>query len=143
MTVTPNLAQPPDRYDPRWGRELVRELNAYFQRLLKGDVEAQATLASLAGRKIRPVLVTEPTYTVKLTEDLVDVNYAGAVALTLPANPGFGQRVQVQDSSGNASASNITIAPASGTVNGAATYVLATDYGRVTLIHNGTQWIAA
>lgn len=120
-----------------------RELDQYFERVRLGDIEAQSALISLAGRRIPPALVIAASYTIKLTDDVVDVNFAGAVALTLPANPGLGQRAIVQDSSGAASGNNITISPDSGNINGAGSYVFSTDYGRVTMIFNGTQWIAA
>lgn len=139
----PLLPEAPERYTRRWAEDFRRELDQHFERALLGDVEAQSALISLSGRRIKPALVTAATYTIKLTEDLVDVNFAGAVALTLPANPGFGQRIIVQDSSGAASGNNITITPAAGNINGTSSYVLSTDYGRVTMIYNGTQWIAS
>ena len=139
----PLLPEAPEHYTRRWAEDFRRELDQHFERALLGDMEAQSALISLSGRRIRPTLVTAAAYTIKLTEDLVDVNFAGAVALTLPANPGFGQRAIVQDSSGDAYTNNITITPASGTINGAASYILANNYGRVVALYNGTQWVIA
>ena len=71
------------------------------------------------------------------------MNFAGAVALALPATPVLGDRAMVQDSSGAASGNNITVTPASGNINGTGSFVLSTNYGRVTIFYNGTQWVAA
>lgn len=63
-----------------------------------------------------------------------------ATAVTLPSNPLLGQCVIVKDGSGDAATNNITLTPASGTIDGAATYVISANYGYVTLEYNGTEW---
>lgn len=62
---------------------------------------------------------------------------AGAFAVTSPpATAGAQVRVKKVDASGNA----VTFTPASGTVDGAAGYALATQYQRASFISDGTNW---
>lgn len=66
-----------------------------------------------------------------------------AVSITLPASTRPGQRVTIVDYRGDAGSNNITITPASGLINGAASYVINTNYGSVTLVQSntdGTRW---
>lgn len=63
---------------------------------------------------------------------LSNLTVAGAVAVTLPA--GVDKTIYViGDTKGDAQTNNITITPASGTINGAATYVIKNNFGAVTL----------
>lgn len=66
----------------------------------------------------------------------------GAVAVTLPTGV-TGQEVTIIDGTGDAGANNITVSPASGTINGAATYVINANYGKATFVYDGTQWLVA
>lgn len=84
--------------------------------------------------------VTTSTGTLTNTDRVVLCNRAGTVGLTLPSSPRAGQLVDVSDISGAAALNNITITPSSGTINGAATQVLKTDYASVKLIFDGTNW---
>ncbi|MDH5452862.1 MAG: hypothetical protein OEX14_05855, partial [Paracoccaceae bacterium] len=59
-----------------------------------------------------------------------------------PANPKRGQRIVVQDASGAAGTNNITITPAAGTINGAASLVISVNYGRSVLFYDSTGWLA-
>lgn len=64
-----------------------------------------------------------------------------ATGVTLP--PGVkGRRIWVKDGKGDAASNNITITPASGNVDGSATYVISANYGGVVLEHDGNQWYA-
>ncbi len=138
------LPQPRDHYDRRWAFGLTETLDRFF-RSLPGVLEAQSLLVSLAGRRVKVTLVTTATYTIKLTDDVVDTNFAGAVTHTLPLDPGLGQRIWVQDSSGAAASNNITVDPPGG-INlngGSGGLVLSTNYGRLLFIYNGTQYIGA
>ncbi len=66
----------------------------------------------------------------------------GAVSVTLPTTPPLGMEVLVVDGTGDAGANNITVHPAAGTIDGAATAVIATNYGRLSLVYSGTEWLA-
>ena len=67
------------------------------------------------------------------------VNTAAARALTLPAVVNLAT-VCVKDSTGGAAAFNITVTPASGTVDGAASYLIDADFMSATFVSNGTNW---
>lgn len=63
-----------------------------------------------------------------------------AHAVTLPADPVFGQTVLVSDGKGDAGTNNITVSPASGTINGAASILIRAGYGSAKFRFNGTEW---
>ncbi len=92
---------------------------------------------------IQTYSVTSPTANATLTAGqtvaLVDAT-AGNVTITLPAvaAAGSGQvyTVKKTDSSSN----SVTISPASGTIDGAATLVLSSQYHSVQLATNATNW---
>lgn len=91
-------------------------------------------------RKLR-IVTAAGAITVTTADYLVIVNKtAGAAsAVALPAGVS-GQVFVVKDGKGDAAANNITITPAAGTIDGAATNVISTNYGKVSLLYNGTQW---
>ena len=70
---------------------------------------------------------------------LVDSS-GGAFAVTLPA-PSADLFIVVKDSDGSASVENITInTPGAETIDGLASYVLATNYESVTIVSDGTNY---
>ncbi len=70
---------------------------------------------------------------------LIKKSVGAASAVALPVGVG-GMEFIIKDSKGDAAANNITITPASGTIDGAGTLVISTNYGHVRLMHNGTEW---
>ena len=89
--------------------------------------------------------VITPTYSMLTTDQMISVNYAGAVSITLsPANT-FGssaiiKQLYVIDESGNASINNINIqANGADTILGLSTYVMNVDYKSVSLYSNGNN----
>ncbi len=84
--------------------------------------------------------------------NLILVNFAGAVTVTLPGvyttGPGSpipprSRRITVTDYSGAAATNNITVVPASAgsaTIGGLTSYLLATNYGSVTFEFDGANW---
>jgi hypothetical protein len=72
----------------------------------------------------------------------VTVTSAAAVALALPApSVGLsGWMPGVKDKGGNANTYNITITPASGTIDGAVSYTINANYGRVRFLCDGTNY---
>jgi len=77
------------------------------------------------------------------TDDVVDIAVPGpvAVAVNLPAGV-LGRVFNIKDGLGLAApATPITITPAAGTIDGAATATIDAPYGSLTLVYNGTQWI--
>lgn len=93
-------------------------------------------------QKVGIRVATASPVTVLATTDCVivtDLTIAGAVAVNLPAGV-TGQVFTVVDGKGDAGTNNITITPASGTINGAATYVIDSNRAGVSLAYNGTSW---
>jgi hypothetical protein len=77
---------------------------------------------------------------------LVDTT-SGAVTLTLPTAVTTNSQKQlltIIDIGNNALVNNITLTPAGAeTINGAGTYVINTNRGRVSIISNGANWFIA
>lgn len=87
--------------------------------------------------------VTTPVTVVAATDNIIDVAVPGpvAVAVNLPAGV-LGQEFTIKDGLGLASgATPITITPAAGTIDGAATATIDAPYGSLTFVYNGTQWL--
>ena len=71
---------------------------------------------------------------------LVNKDSGAATGITLPA-PGYvGQAWKIVDAKGDANTNNITITPASGNINGAATFVISENYGSVEIVWDGTNY---
>jgi hypothetical protein len=75
-------------------------------------------------------------------DDIIVVNksVAGATAVTLPAGPTAGDTYTIKDGAGNAGAQNITVSPTAGTIDGAGTNVISTNYLAREYVYNGTEW---
>jgi hypothetical protein len=76
------------------------------------------------------------------TDDVVSVEVPGpvAVAVNLPAGV-TGRVFNIKDGLGLASpATPITITPAAGTIDGAATATIDAPYGSLTLVYSGVEW---
>jgi len=63
-----------------------------------------------------------------------------ATAVTLPSSPITGLVYIVKDGKGDANTNNITVSPASGTIDGAASKVINTAYGVLRVVYNGSEW---
>lgn len=88
------------------------------------------------------VVTAAGAVTVAKTDYIVVVNKSSGAATTvnLPSSPVTGQKFIIKDGKGDAATNNITITPASGNIDGAATFVIAVNYGGVEIAYNGTQW---
>lgn len=89
------------------------------------------------------VNVTTPggyPYTTLTSDYVILVDSSAARGISLIASPVTGQTYRIKDNVGSATANNITITPAAGNIDGAATLVISTNYGAVDLVYNGTQW---
>lgn len=79
---------------------------------------------------------------VVVTDEVVSYEVPGpvAVAVTLPAGV-TGQVFYLKDGLGLAApATPITITPAAGTIDGAATATINAPYGALTLVYSGVEW---
>ncbi len=92
-------------------------------------------------RKVR-VVTAAGAVTVATTDDVVSVNKTTGAATTvnLPATPTTGQTYVIKDGKGDAATNNITVTPAAGNIDGAATYVMTGNYQAVTLTYTGSEW---
>lgn len=63
-----------------------------------------------------------------------------ATTVNLPASPPTGLIYLIKDCKGDASTNNITITPNAGTIDGASTYVINTNYQATGVVYNGTEW---
>jgi len=77
-----------------------------------------------------------------VTDQTIVVNKTSGAATTvnLPASPSLGLTMTIKDGKGDAATNNITITPAAGTIDGAATNVINANYGSRTITYNGTEW---
>lgn len=88
------------------------------------------------------VAVATPVTVVAATDEVVSVEVPGpvAVAVNLPAGV-TGQVFYLKDGLGLAApATPITITPAAGTIDGAATATINVPFGSLTLVYSGTEW---
>jgi hypothetical protein len=104
---------------------------------------ANQVTISTAGAEIVAVRIAVATPdTVLVTDEVVSIEVPGpvAVAVNLPAGV-TGQVFNIKDGLGLASAANpITITPAAGTIDGAATATINVPYGSLTLVYSGVEW---
>ena len=105
---------------------------------------ANVVTISTAGPEILGVrvAVATPVTVVAATDEVVSVEVPGpvAVAVNLPAGV-TGQVFYLKDGLGLAApATPITITPAAGTIDGAATATINAPYGALTLVYSGVEW---
>lgn len=64
---------------------------------------------------------------------------SGAFTVTLPAATS-GRKIIIKDSGGSAQTNNITLSPASGSIDGASSFIINNNYQSVDLVSDGTNW---
>lgn len=114
------------RFEPTAGIEATNVQKAIEE--VSGDVN------------VTPRTITSTPATILATDTEVWVNFAGAVALTLPDAAAWllahvnGYPLTIKDISGAGAANNITITRAGAdTIDGATAYVITSDYGGIKL----------
>lgn len=119
----------------------ARGLVSTAAQIFAGAKTFNGTLISAAARRVKVTIATAD-YVVLVTDDVVIINKAvgAATAVTLPATPTAGDQYTIKDGKGDAAAQNITISPSAGTIDGAATSVISTNYGKAHFVYNGVQW---
>lgn len=130
-------------YDSGWAGRLIGRCNDLVA-FLRGDLTPNGRMTTLYGRRKVPAFVTDATYVAAQNEEVLLVNRAGAVTVSLLEDPDLGTYHEIIDNSGDASSNNITIArTGSGLINGAASSLtINADYGGYRLIYDKTTWIA-
>lgn len=105
---------------------------------------ANTITISASGPDILNVRIAVATPDVILaTDEVVSIEVPGPVAVAVSLPVGITGRVfNIKDGLGLASpATPITITPAAGTIDGAATATINVPYGALTLVYSGTQWL--
>lgn len=107
-------------------------------------VPAWATIPSLASDRGLRVVTAAGAVNMLAGDEIVVVNktIGAATVVNLSSSPVVGRVYTVKDGKGDAATNNITLTPASGTIDGDATGVMAVNYLSVDIIWNGTQWNA-
>jgi len=89
------------------------------------------------------VKITTPgayPYTTIPQDAVILVDSSSARTIIPLASPTTGQRHRIKDNIGSAASNNITITPSGKNIDGAASFVIATNWGSVDIVFNGTQW---
>lgn len=103
----------------------------------------EITISALGTQLVTTRIATATPVTVTNSDDVVSVQVtpAAPVAVNLPVGVN-GRVFNIKDGLGNASPLNpITITPAAGTIDGAATAVINLPFGSLTLVYDGVQWL--
>lgn len=96
-----------------------------------------------SGLNLKLRLVTAAGAITVTTSDYVIVvkkTLGAATTVDLPTSPTSGDTYVIKDGKGDAHTNNITLVPASGTIDGASTFVMNTNYASKEVTYNGTEW---
>jgi len=97
-------------------------------------------LNTVSGRVVKTTVPGAYPYTTLTTDYVIFVDTSSARTINLIASPVTGTTYRIKDNVGSAAANNITITPAAGTIDGAATYTINSNWGSVDLIYSGSAW---
>lgn len=106
------------------------------------DKNKRITAQKMFANTVPVTTVAAATYTTTGVESILHVTYTatGAVTITIAsADIIDGRRIIIKDAGGNAGTNNITITPASGTIDGAASATISTNYGKAKLYSDGSN----
>lgn len=110
---------------------------------LTGNVLTAAGGGGSSGPVTPLVLTSNPGTPIPNTHGLlvvVNKSSGSATPIALSASPPAGTVLQIKDGKGDAATNPITITPASGTIDGQATWVIGANRTSVELKYNGTEW---
>jgi hypothetical protein len=109
-------------------------------------ITTDATTDSITIKASRSVRIVTAAGAATLTtadrENYVVINktVGQATTVNLPSSPVAGDTYTVKDGKGDAETNNITLTPASGTIDGAASYVMNKPYQSISFFYSGTEW---
>lgn len=104
-------------------------------------ISASTSVITLNGGRIVKRTATAANYTAVAGDYLIGVtSTAAARTITLPGASAAGTVYIVKDESGGAGTNNITVQGATGNIDGAATKVINTNYGSVSVFSDGTNY---
>lgn len=88
------------------------------------------------------VVTAAGAVTCTTADDVVAVTktVGAATAVTLTTTPATGDELTIKDGKGDAATNNITVSPAAGTIDGAASILMDSNYSSRTFVYNGTEW---
>ncbi len=88
------------------------------------------------------IITASGAISVNATDRKIDVNktVGEPTTVNLPSSPSVGRSIIIKDEKRDCATNPITITPASGNIDGAATYVMSTNGMAVEVEHNGTEW---
>lgn len=95
----------------------------------------------LGGQRVKLTSVSSTPYTVLDTDMNLMVDTTAARTINLPATPTAGDAYRIKDSTGTASANNITVQGNGNNIEGVASQTISADFGRLFVVYNGTQWV--
>jgi hypothetical protein len=114
-----------------------------FPRLNADTVEIDSALILNGTFYTPPTVVNAATYNVLVTDYIINVTYTptGTVAIAIPAALNVdGRHLYFKDAGGNAAANNITITPASGTIDGQPSLIINGNYEGGSIYTDGSNW---
>jgi|GEM_PF-2689749 hypothetical protein len=97
-------------------------------------------LNTVSGRVVKTTIPGAYPYTTLLTDDVIFVDTSIARTINLIASPTTGTTYRIKDNVGTAGTNNITITPNAGTIDGAASATINTNWGSVDIVYNATSW---
>lgn len=95
---------------------------------------------TVSGRVVKTTVPGAYPYTTLTTDYVILVDTSAARTINLIAAPVTGTTYRIKDDVGTAAANNITVTPNAGTIDGAASYVINTNWGSIDIVHSGTSW---
>lgn len=102
--------------------------------LINGGGPPLATIDNRGSHRDRTDAVSASTTLTKIQHSIGVNTSAAAVPVALPASTPRGMKFEVFDETGHAAVNNVTVRPPTGgTIDGATSYVIASNYGSVTL----------
>ena len=135
-------------YSPEIGRFCAVASSGTGNRVMSSEILSNIGCVNILGAQFSKITtVNAATYDLLQSDYILNVTYTstGAVtSLTLPtAQTIEGRIIHIKDSGGNAGANNITIDTEGGeNIDGAGTYVISTNYDKVTLYCDGSNWFS-
>lgn len=97
-------------------------------------------LNTVSGRVVKLTTPGAYPYTTLTTDYIILVDTSAARTITPLGSPVTGTVYVIKDSVGSAAANNITVTPSGKNIDGAASFVMNTNYQSITIVYNGTEW---
>lgn len=108
----------------------------------KDGTEFSSTQAASIDDKVEfSITASSGTFTPAINGTAFINTSGGAATVNLPASFNSGEYVILKDISGNALTNNITVqTPGAELIDGAATFVIDSNYGSAIIVSDGTNW---